>query len=164
MNETDLQALYSHVLALSQNIPNTERVDNADATVTMVSPLCGSQVTIDLRLNDGIVSGFGQKVRACTLGAAAASIVGAQVVGRSVEELKQLRTAMRTMLKEDGPPPQGDWKQLSVLQAAQDLVSRHGSIMLIFDALSEAIDEIQGVSTSHPQDNTGKGIPDTLRA
>ncbi len=165
MNESELQALYSQVLELSQNIPGSRRLTDADASVTMVSPLCGSQISVDLKLRGDRIIAFGQKVRACTLGAAAASIVADKVVGRPVRELKTLRTTMRKMLKDKGPPPEGDWQQLAVLQAARGLVSRHGSIMLIFDAISEAIDEIQGSAKTDRDDSRGKkGIPDTQRA
>ena len=163
MDETELQALYSQVVELSQNIPNCQRLEDADATATMVSPLCGSQISVDLKLHDGTIEAFGQKVRACTLGAAAAAIVGGKVVGRSARELKALRDTMRTMLKENGPPPDGDWQQLALLVSARDLVSRHGSIMLVFDAISEAIDEIQDPCETLDTGPSGKGIPDTIR-
>ena len=163
MNEQQLQQLYAKVVALSKNIPCSERLDDAQATVTMVSPLCGSQVTVDMTLQDGKVSAFGQKVRACTLGAAAASIVGRHIVGAQASQLMELRDVMRRMLKEDGPPPGGDWEELAVLEPARDLISRHGSIMLVFDAVAEAISEIQGNEpTTAPRGE--KGIPDTMRA
>ena len=161
MNEQELQQLYAQVVALAQHIPLNERLAKADASVTMVSPLCGSQVTVDLVLDGERISQFGQKVRACTLGAAAASIVAQHVEGASAEDLRELRMRMREMLKNDGPPPEGDFAQLAILEPARDLISRHGSIMLIFDAIGEALDEIQGRKKA--QTDT-KGIPDTVRA
>lgn len=162
MNEQELQQLYAQVLELAQDIPRNERLPTPDATVTMVSPLCGSQITVDLVLADDRVAEFGQKVRACTLGAAAASLVARHVIGKRADELRELRNTMRAMLKHDGPPPSGEWSALAMLAPARDLVSRHGSIMLIFDALAEALDEVQG--RSQVRTKTGKGIPDTMRA
>lgn len=162
MNEEQLQQLYAQVLELSQNIPLSRRLDEPDASVTMVSPLCGSQVTVDLALDGDRVSRYGQKVRACTLGAAAASIMGAHVVGKEANELRALRDTMRHMLKDDGAPPAGEWSDLAMLEPARDLISRHGSIMLAFDAVAEALDEIQGRDAVRP--TRGKGIPDTVRA
>lgn len=163
MNEQELQALYAEVLELSKNIPLSERLESPDASVTMVSPLCGSQVTVDLDVEGDRVRGFGQKVRACTLGAAAASIVASHVLGAGTEELRELRESMRRMLKEDGSPPCGKWQQLAMLEPARDLVSRHGSIMLAFDAVVEALDEIEGRSPAGDAPDS-KGIPDTVRA
>lgn len=164
MTEDELKELYAQVLALSQNIPATQRLAAPQATVTMVSPLCGSQITVDLALEGDTVSEFGQKVRACTLGAAAASIVGERIRGRSADELRALRNRMREMLKDEGPAPDGDWSALSVLEPARDLISRHGSIMLVFDAVAEALDEIQGHSRATAGVVRKKGIPDTVRA
>ena len=161
MNEQELQQLYAQVVTLAQNIPLDERLACSDASVTMVSPLCGSQVTVDLVLDGEFVSQFGQKVRACTLGAAAASIVARHVAGKSADELRALRARMRDMLKNDGAPPQGDFAQLAILEPARDLISRHGSIMLVFDAIGEALDEIQGCKKAPVK---LKGIPDTVRA
>ena len=163
MNEQELQQLYAQVVELAKNIPLADRLDDPDATVTMVSPLCGSQVTVDLVLQDGTVRAFGQKVRACTLGAAAASILGRHIVGKDADELLALRDTVRRMLKDDGAPPAGAWSELSVLEPARDLISRHGSIMLAFDAVAEAIDEVEGRIPS-PAVKDGKGIPDTMRA
>jgi NifU-like protein involved in Fe-S cluster formation len=163
VNEHELQQLYAQVLELAQNIPLNERLEAADATVTMVSPLCGSQVTVDLALEGDRVSAFGQKVRACTLGAAAASIMARHVVGKRAQELRELRDTMRRMLKDDGPPPRGEWSQLAMLEPARDLISRHGSIMLAFDAVAEALDEAEGRSKPDTT-GSGKGIPDTVRA
>lgn len=163
MTEEELQRLYARVLELSQSIPRTQRLEDADATVTMVSPLCGSQVSIDLKLEGDVVSDYAQKVRACTLGAAAASIMGRHIVGMRADDLRELRTTMRRMLKEDGPPPTGQWESLALLEPARDLISRHGSIMLAFDAVAEALDEIQGLN-DQPQSTDSKGIPDTVRA
>lgn len=162
MTEEELQQLYAQVVSLAQNIPLNERLAEADVSVTMVSPLCGSQVTADLVVEGEQISQFGQKVRACTLGAAAASIVAPKVEGKSADELRALRATMREMLKNDGPPPDGDFAELSILEPARDLISRHGSIMLIFDAIAEALDEVQGRANTAPAPK--KGIPDTVRA
>ncbi len=162
MNEQELQQLYAQVLDLSQNIPLNERLQAPDATVTMVSPLCGSQITVDLVMDGERVGRFGQKVRACTLGAAAASIMARHVVGAPADDLRALRDSMRSMLKNDGAAPAGEWSSLGILAPARDLVSRHGSIMLVFDAVAEALDEAQGRIARRT--SASKGIPDTMRA
>ena len=163
MTEEELERFYAQVLELSQNIPRCERLADADATVTMVSPLCGSQVSVDLKLVGGGVVDYGQKVRACALGAVAASVMGRNIVGKRSEELRALRDTMRRMLKEDGPPPDGEWSSLALLEPARDLVSRHGSIMLAFDAVIEALDEVEGNAGPEPRERA-RGIPDTVRA
>ncbi|KKM01899.1 hypothetical protein LCGC14_1789810 [marine sediment metagenome] len=106
MSDSDLIKLYSgRILALAADIPLTDRLNAPQATVRKRSPLCGSTVTVDLSMQDGRVSAFGQDVKACALGQAAAAVVGANVLGRSLTELESARDQLRDMLRDQGPVP-----------------------------------------------------------
>jgi NifU-like protein involved in Fe-S cluster formation len=65
------------------------------------------------------------------------------VVGSSPGELRELREAVRKMLKENGPPPSGKWADIAFLEPVRDYKARHASTMLTFDAVVKAIDEIE---------------------
>ena len=139
--ETDLIKLYSgQILQLAAAIPQTERLDTPDATVKKRSPLCGSTVTVDLSLTDGRIAAFGQDVKACALGQAAASVVGANVIGRDRGEIEAARDALKAMLKEDGPTPPAPFDGLEVLRPARDYKNRHASILLALEATAEAFE------------------------
>ncbi len=137
--ETDLIKLYSgRILELASDIPLTRRLDTPQASVKKRSPLCGSTVTVDLRMEDGRVSAYGQDVKACALGQAAASVVGGAILGRSVDEIRAARDALRAMLKEDGPTPAPPFDGLEVLRPAASYKNRHASILLTLEAALEA--------------------------
>ena len=137
--ENDLIKLYStRILALAADIPHTARLDNPDATVKKRSPLCGSTVTVDLRIENGRVSAFGQDVKACALGQAAASVVGAAIIGTTPQQIAEARDALRDMLKSDGPTPPAPFDGLEVLRPAAAYKNRHASIMLTLDAAVDA--------------------------
>jgi NifU-like protein involved in Fe-S cluster formation len=139
--ETDLIKLYSgQILQLAAAIPHTDRLENPDASVKKRSPLCGSTVTVDIKIEDGRIANFGQDVKACALGQAAASVVGAHVIGQSRDEIEAARNALKTMLKEDGPTPPAPFDGLEVLRPARDYKNRHASIMLALDATAEAFE------------------------
>ena len=141
VTDKELIKLYSQrILALATEIPLTERLACPDATASVRSPLCGSIVTVDLSLSDGKVSEFGQDVKACALGQAAASVVGANVIGQSRENIEQARNQLFNMLKFDGAEPTHPFQQLSVLKPAKEYKNRHASIMLALDASLEAYD------------------------
>ena len=130
------------ILEFAGNIPRLGRLDRPDATAKAHSRLCGSTVTVDLRMADGRVADFAHEVRACALGQASSSIMARTIVGSTPEELRAVREAMRRMLKENGPPPDGRWADLRFLEPVRDYKARHASTMLTFDAVADALDQI----------------------
>ena len=144
MADTDLTKLYQgRILELAANIPLAERLDAPQASVKKRSPLCGSTVTVDLSLADGVVSEFGQDVKACALGQAAASVLGGSVIGRSLAEIELARDQLRAMLTENGQVPTAPFEDYAYLEPARDFRNRHASIMLALEATIEAISEAQ---------------------
>jgi NifU-like protein involved in Fe-S cluster formation len=140
--ETDLIKLYSQrILALAADIPFAERLPDPQVTAKKRSPLCGSTVTVDLRVEDGRIAAFGQDVKACALGQAAASVLGRNVIGRSREEIARGRDELRAMLKEEGPAPAPPFAGFEVLLPARDYRNRHASILLSVEATLAAFDE-----------------------
>ena len=139
--DNDLIKLYSgRILALAADIPHLDRLDAPDATVKKRSPVCGSSVTVDLSLEDGRVAQFGQDVKACALGQAAAAVTGAAIIGRTPAEIRAARDEMRAMLKENGPVPAAPFDGFEVLEPARDFRNRHASILLTIEAAAEAAD------------------------
>jgi NifU-like protein involved in Fe-S cluster formation len=131
--------LYSaKVLTLAANMPLAGRLAAPQGSSVKVSKLCGSVVTVDLSLKDGRVADFAQDVKACALGQASAAVLGAHVIGASVGELEAARDALRAMLKDGGPPPQGRFSDLRVLEVVRDYPARHTSTLLAFEAVVEA--------------------------
>ncbi|WP_372892549.1 iron-sulfur cluster assembly scaffold protein [Rhodosalinus sp.] len=143
-SETDLIKLYSgRILALAAEIPHTERLAAPDASVKKRSPLCGSTVTVDVTLEGGRISAFGQDVKACALGQAAAAVVGQNAIGRRRTEIEAARDALKAMLKSDGPAPPAPFDALEVLRPARDYKNRHASILLALEATAEAVAEAE---------------------
>ncbi|GAB4143568.1 MAG: iron-sulfur cluster assembly scaffold protein [Sphingomonadales bacterium] len=138
-------ALYNtQILRLAADIPRLQRLAAPQASVTKVSPICGSRVIVDLSLDDqGRVADYGQEVRACALGQAAASLMAAHVVGQGADDLLALRDAMAAFLKGEDPAPAGAWADLAIFAPAREHKSRHGSIMLPFEAVAAAIRQIR---------------------
>ncbi len=141
---TDLSAIYNtRILELAAHISGAGRLEHPDATAMAHSKLCGSTVTVDLKLDGDRVVAFGQTVKACLLGQAAASVVGREIVGSTVAELRGVGAAMRRMLKDSGPAPEGRWADLGVLEPVREYKARHASTLLIFDAVERALAEIE---------------------
>jgi len=132
------------IIELAGTIPKIGRLAEPDATATAVSKLCGSTVTVDLKMNGEKVSDFAHEVKACALGQASASIMARNVIGSTATELRALRDDVRKMLKENGEPPAtGKWSDIAVLEPVRDYKARHASTLLTFDAVVDAINQIE---------------------
>jgi NifU-like protein involved in Fe-S cluster formation len=140
--------LYSaKLLKLAANLPRAGRLAAPQASVEKISKLCGSRVLVDVVVEDGLVADFAQEVKACALGQAAASVLGAHVVGASLEELEVARDQFRAMLKQGAPAPDGRFSDLSMLAPVKDYPARHASTLLAFEAVTEAVREATGRTT-----------------
>jgi NifU-like protein involved in Fe-S cluster formation len=143
----DLIKLYSgRILALAADIPHHARLEAPQASVRKRSPLCGSTVTVDLDLRDGRVSRFGQDVKACALGQAAAAVLGGAVLGRTPDELSRLAQELEAMLKSAGPVPAPPFDGYEALTPAREFRNRHASILLAAQATAEAARQAQGAA------------------
>jgi NifU-like protein involved in Fe-S cluster formation len=133
----------ARILELAGNIPRIGRLAAPDASATAHSKLCGSTVSVDLKMDGDVVADFAHVVKACALGQASSSIMARNVVGAGAAELRALRDAVRRMLKENGAPPTGRWDDVKVLEPVRDYKARHASTLLTFDAVVSALDAVE---------------------
>lgn len=131
------------IIELAGNIPRLGRLPQPGASATAHSKLCGSTVKVDLSMDGDVVSDFAHDVKACALGQASSSIMASHVVGSNAQELRELRETVRKMLKENGAPPDGKWADIALLEPVRDYKARHASTMLTFDAVVDAIGQIE---------------------
>lgn len=138
----DLDDIYNHrIFELAAAIPHAAKLDHPHAAARAHSKLCGSTVEVEIRMDGDRISDFGQTVKACLLGQASAAIVGREIVGTPADEFRAVAAAMRRMLKDAGPPPEGRWADLGLLQPVKDYPHRHASTLLVFDAVERALDQ-----------------------
>jgi NifU-like protein involved in Fe-S cluster formation len=139
-----LNEIYNRrILELAASIPRLGRLASPDASATARSRLCGSTVTVDLAMEGDVVTAFAHEVKACALGQASSAIMGRLVVGSTARELREVREAASRLLKANGEPPQGKWEDLKVLEPLRDYKARHASVLLTFDAVVDALDQIE---------------------
>lgn len=143
-----LDALYSKdVLRRAATIGRTGRLAAPHASVTRVSPVCGSRITVDVTVKDGAVTDYAQDINACALGQSSAAVLAERIVGRSAAELREIARKLHAMLVDGAPPPDGDWAGLAILAPVHAHKTRHGAVMLPFEAAIDAIAEATGEET-----------------
>ena len=134
-----IDELYSaKILKAAANMPRAGRLARPDGTAQKVSKLCGSRVVVDVKMAGDRIADYGQEVKACALGQAAAAIMGEHAIGASVDEIETALGALRAMLKEGAPAPEGRFADLAMLAPVKDYPPRHTSTMLAFEATAEA--------------------------
>jgi len=144
----------THILALAADIPHVGALaDGGDGRVGKVrkrSMVCGSEVEVSVRLDeDGRVADVGLDIEACALGQASASVFARHAIGATLDDVVAARDALEAMLKDDGPAPQGRFKELEALRVVQGYPRRHASTLLAFRAGAAAIEDALGHAPEH---------------
>ncbi len=135
-----IDELYSaRILGLVADMPHAGRLAAPDASAEKTAKLCGSRIKVEVKVEGDTVVDFAQDVQACALGQAAAAVLGEHVIGATLAEIEMARDGLRAMLKDQGPPPQGRFSDLAVLQPVKDYPARHASSQLAFEAAAEAV-------------------------
>jgi NifU-like protein involved in Fe-S cluster formation len=139
----ELSDLYSEkILEIAGNPPKAPLPAAADATARKVSRICGSVITVGIKVEGEVITDYGHDISACALGQTSAAIVAREIVGTPTAEFRRVRDAMVAMLKADGAPPSGKWSDLKYLEPVRDYAPRHTSTLLVFEAVVATLDEI----------------------
>ncbi|MDI7864051.1 iron-sulfur cluster assembly scaffold protein [Rhizobiaceae bacterium n13] len=133
----------SKILEFAGNIPRAGTLDDADASAQAHSKLCGSRVKVYLKMDGDVVTDFAHEVKACALGQASSSIMARHVIGAHADEIRKAREDMLAMLKAGGEGPSGRFEDMRFLKPVKDYKARHASTMLTFDAVVDAIGQIE---------------------
>lgn len=132
---------HPRILELAADMPHVGRLDEPDGSATKVSRICGSVVSVDLKLADGVVSAIGVEPKACALGQASTAILAMNALGARPDEIRQARDGLRAMLKEGARAPSGRFWELRHLEGVRDYPPRHTSTMLAFEAAAAALED-----------------------
>ena len=130
----------TEILRLAASLPVRTSLTAPSGTGEKRSPTCGSLIRTQVSLgDDGRLTDLAQAVQACAFGQASAALVQRFAVGRSKAEIQDARLQLAGWLAGSGAPPQG----FEVLAPALAKTGRHGAMLLPFDALIAALEDIQ---------------------
>ena len=134
--EMRFEALYEALKAHTPKVLRDRRlaVPPADS-VTVYSRLCGSQLTLDARIDNQQLSALGYRVRSCSLGQAATAIVVDHAEGLDAATARRVHAQLQQILS--GKDTHCEWPELEIFTHVKDSPARHGSALLPFRALEE---------------------------
>lgn len=136
-----VDALYQEMILDHYRRPrNKAEVAEADETIVMKNPLCGDEITVQLRYDGDSVAEIGFQGRGCSISQASASMMTQLVKGRTREEIESLRERFRDMVM--GTENAEDDKSLGSLRALSGVSkfpARVKCALLAWDALSQGV-------------------------
>jgi nitrogen fixation NifU-like protein len=128
------------LLRHAANAYGAGRLADPDGSAAVDNPLCGDRVTMDVRLDHGRVAALGHEVRACVLCQASASILASAAAGETVASLHALEDAVRAMLREQTPAPDGKWAEYRIFESVGPYRNRHSCVLLPIEAAQRAVE------------------------
>ena len=132
------------LLRLAATIPHLGRLEAPHGTAEKRSPICGSRVIADVRVDErGRIAALGLEVSACALGQASANLMASHAIGRTAADMAEARDVLAAWLRGDRDDP-GGWPGLEQLERARAHPGRHGAIRLPFEAVAAAALIAQG--------------------
>ncbi len=133
----------SEILELSTQIPRLGRLPPPAASVEVVSPICGSRVTLFTLVEAGRIADFAWEIEACALGQASAALISGYALGEGESFFNTLADVLEIYLKSEIALDPA-WSWLTPLAAARSVPQRHGSVLLPVRAFQRALSSSAG--------------------
>lgn len=138
-DDDSLVAVYNEeLIKLSGEAALPKRIENPDMTAKAVSPICGSEISVALRMDGNAIKDFGFEVEACALTKAVVAVMQKAIIGQTREDVARAGREMEAMLQGEAVLPSGPWEKLLLLEPVKDYKARHDSILLPFEAVEKA--------------------------
>jgi nitrogen fixation protein NifU and related proteins len=134
-------ALYQEMILDHYRRPrNKGEIENPDETIVMKNPLCGDEITVQVRYEGDAVADVGFSGRGCSISQASASMMTQLVKGKSRDEIEGLRSRFREMVMGDTTAQED--KSLGSLRALGGVArfpARVKCALLAWNALEEGL-------------------------
>jgi nitrogen fixation NifU-like protein len=146
---SDLRELYQEVIFDHNRSPrNFHPMENADHVAEGHNPLCGDQLTVYLRIEDGKVADASFVGHGCAISTASASLMTEAVKGRRLADVQHLFESVHDMLTRHDAPVPTDLGKLAALSGVREYPARVKCASLCWHTLNAALaDQAAPVTT-----------------
>ena len=136
----DLDDLYREILLDHYRSPrNRGPLDDANASAEGSNPLCGDEITLELRLDpDGQIADVAFSGQGCSISQASSSLMTEHVKGRSAEDAGAAIEAFQAMMVE-GEEPDADLGDIEALAGVRKFPMRVKCASLAWKTLELAL-------------------------
>lgn len=138
-----LDELYREVILDHYTHPrNKGTMDDPDIKVEGANPLCGDELSIYVKLAGGKISEVKFLGRGCSISQASASMMTAQIKGKTLEEAKELVDRFKAMMHGE-PVGEEELGDLMALQGVRKFPVRIKCATLSWVALEQGMEEFE---------------------
>lgn len=135
-----LEELYKEVILEHYKNPRNKRaLPGAQLTCSRNNPLCGDEITISARLDDGRIAEVSFEGQGCSISQASASMLTEAVGGKSRDDALELATEFRSMMEGSFEPDEDEFGDLIALKGVVKYPVRIKCAVLAWDVLQEAL-------------------------
>jgi nitrogen fixation protein NifU and related proteins len=140
-----LDDLYKEVILDHYKSPRNKRpLPEASVSLHKNNPLCGDEITIHARLDDGSIAAISFEGQGCSISQASASMLTEAVAGKTVEDAAELAQEFRGMMEGSVDPDEDRFGDLMALKGVVKYPVRIKCAVLGWDVLQEALDQGTG--------------------
>lgn len=143
-----LEELYKEVILDHYKAPRNKRgLDAPSCAAKGNNPLCGDEVTVALRLEDGVIAEAAFQGQGCSISQASASMMTEAVTGKTADEAQAVTKGFRAMMTGEADPDEDELGDLIALKGVVRYPVRVKCAVLAWDTLQEALETPGGEAT-----------------
>jgi len=130
-----MQDIYQdQILNLAKSVGQSKSISKPTHWGEKNNPVCGDKVTINLLVDNAIISDVHFVVRGCALCEAGAGLLGKTVIGKNIDDLEKLKNEMSDYLVKNQPAPD---KASLCFEPVKKIKNRITCVLLAFEAASQ---------------------------
>ncbi len=137
---SDLRELYQEVIFDHYQRPrNYHALDRANRRAKGHNPLCGDQVTVYLRVENGVIEDLSFEGSGCAISTASASLMTEALKGKSLDQVEHLFEDFHHMVTDAEALPHPELEKLEVLAGVREFPARVKCATLAWHTLRAAL-------------------------
>jgi nitrogen fixation NifU-like protein len=145
---SNLRDLYQEVIFDHYKRPrNFHKMPGADCCADGHNPLCGDQITVYLKVRDGVIEDVTFEGTGCAISTASASLMTEVLKGRTTAEAEHMFEGFHTMVTQSDAETHPDLGKLEVLSGVREFPARVKCATLCWHTLNAALNNQGSVTT-----------------
>ena len=138
---SELTDLYREVILDHNKKPrNFQKLADANCTAEGFNPLCGDEIQLYVKLEDGVIRDIGFQGSGCAISKASASLMTSTLKGKTSAEADELFERFHRLVTSDAAPDAAELGKLAVFSGVREFPARVKCASLAWHTLRAALE------------------------